>query len=43
MTITTNASDIITFASSGGGTKMFNTFVVSGQSSVVADSTTHLL
>ena len=46
MTITTNASgDTITFASSGsGGTQnVFNTFAVSGQSNVVADSTTDTL
>ena len=46
MTITTNASgDTITFASSGGGgtQNVFNTFAVSGQSSVVADSTTDTL
>ena len=46
MTITTNASgDTITFASSGGGgtQNVFSTFAVSGQSSVVADSTTDTL
>ena len=46
MTITTNASgDTVTFASSGGGgtQNVFNTFAVSGQSSVVADSTTDTL
>ncbi|MFL2658661.1 MAG: beta strand repeat-containing protein [Akkermansiaceae bacterium] len=46
MTITTNASgDTITFASSGGGgtQNVFTTFAVSGQSSVVADSTTDTL
>ena len=45
-TITTNASgDTITFASSGGGgtQNVFNTFAVSGQSNVVADSTTDTL
>ena len=46
MTITTNASgDTVTFASSGGGgtQNVFSTFAVSGQSSVVADSTTDTL
>ena len=46
MTITTNAGgDTITFASSGGGgtQNVFNTFAVSGQTSVVADSTTDTL
>jgi len=46
MTLTTNASgDTITFASSGGGgtQNVFTTFAVSGQSSVVADSTTDTL
>jgi len=46
MTITTNASgDTITFASSGSGgsQNLFNTFAVSGQNSVVADSTTDTL
>ena len=48
MTITTNASgDEITFASSGGGgggsQNLFSTISVSGQSDVVADSTTDTL
>jgi len=46
MTITTNASgDSITFASSGGGgsQNLFSTIAVSGQSNVVADSTTDTL
>ena len=46
MTITTNASgDTVTFASSGSGgsQNLFSTFAVSGQSSVVADSTTDTL
>ena len=46
MTITTNASgDTITFASSGGGgsQNLFSTIAVSGQSNVVADSTTDTL
>lgn len=46
MTLTTNASgDTITFASSGGGgtQNVFSTFAVSGQSNVVADSTTDTL
>jgi hypothetical protein len=46
MTITTNASgDEITFASSGGGgsQNLFSTIAVSGQSNVVADSTTDTL
>ena len=46
MTITTNASgDTVTFASSGGGgtQNVFSTFAVSGQSNVVADSTTDTL
>ena len=46
MTITTNASgDEITFASSGGGgsQNLFSTIAVSGQSDVVADSTTDTL
>ncbi|BCV06829.1 MAG: hypothetical protein CM15mV144_230 [Caudoviricetes sp.] len=46
MTITTNASgDEITFASSGGGgsQNLFSTVSVSGQSDVVADSTTDTL
>ena len=46
MTLTTNASgDTITFASSGvpGSQNVFTTFAVSGQNSVVADSTTDTL
>ena len=46
MTITTNASgDTITFASSGSGgsQNLFSTIAVSGQSNVVADSTTDTL
>tara|TARA_B100000424_G_scaffold137551_1_gene104325 strand:- start:458 stop:3265 length:2808 start_codon:yes stop_codon:yes gene_type:complete len=46
MTITTNASgDTITFASSGGGgsQNLFSTIAVSGQTDVVADSTTDTL
>ncbi len=46
MTITTNASgDEITFASSGSGgsQNLFSTIAVSGQSNVVADSTTDTL
>lgn len=46
MTLTTNASgDTITFASSGGGgsQNLFSTFAVSGQTDVVADSTTDTL
>ena len=46
MTITTSASgDTITFASSGGGgsQNLFSTIAVSGQSNVVADSTTDTL
>ena len=46
MTITTNqAGDSITFASSGGGgtQNVFSTFAVSGQTSVVADSSTDTL
>ena len=45
MTITTNASnDTITFASSGGGSSdSFKTISVSGQSDVVADSSTDTL
>ena len=45
MTITTNASgDSITFASSGGGSSdSFKTISVSGQSDVVADSSTDTL
>ena len=46
MTITTNASgDTITFSSSGSGgsQNLFSTVSVSGQSDVVADSTTDTL
>ena len=46
MTLTTNASgDSITFASSGGGStqNLFETIAVSGQSNVVADSSTDTL
>lgn len=44
MTITTNAAtDTITFASSGSAANTFGTIAVSGQSDVVADSTTDTL
>jgi hypothetical protein len=44
MTLTTNASgDSITFASSGSTQNLFETIAVSGQSSVVADSSTDTL